>query len=85
MASEQIRHAQTPDGDWVYLPSPTGDHITLPLDPALFDDAAVEAAAKALCESEGLSDWEQSTHWYRNSARAALAGYAAHVAGVRDE
>jgi hypothetical protein len=74
MASERIRHAQTPDGDWVYVPSPTGDHITLPLDPAQYDAAAVEAANEAY--------WRAIDSGRPSDAMLdALAAYARHVAG----
>ena len=75
MASERIERSTYVLGAW--NPSPTGTHITLPLDAALLDDAALEAANtahwSAVINGAGISDI---------AMRAALAAYAAHVAVV---
>lgn len=82
MASERIERSTYVEGAW--NPSPTGTHITLPLDAALLDDAAVEV----LCREIHGPEWETFGASFRSCgrahARAALAAYAAHVAEVRD-
>jgi hypothetical protein len=78
MASEQIRHAQTPDGDWVYVPSPTGTHITLPLDANALDNMSVIIATDAMKEHVQLFDDR------KRLVQEILTRYAAHVAEVRD-
>jgi hypothetical protein len=83
MASERIEQHGP---EWVQ--SPTGDHITLPLDPSQYNDAAVEAAALAIYSTEPdpsasmANDPNQTANrTMRRMARAALAAYARHVAG----
>jgi hypothetical protein len=84
MASERIRI----EGEQIYrepLPAPA-THVTLPLDPAQLDDAALEAAAISIRKSLNfVGEWARVPQQYRyawmNDARAALAAYANHVAG----
>jgi hypothetical protein len=75
MASERIRHAQTPDGDWVYLPSPTGDHLTARAEKAEADNTFARA------------EW---AHWEAEACRIekerkALEARLAEVERERDE
>jgi hypothetical protein len=59
-------------------PSPTGDHITLPLDPALLNDAGVEAAARVIYRDEFFDSRGPSQRAnLLGCARAAIAAYAA--------
>jgi hypothetical protein len=81
MASERIERSAYVAGAW--SPSPTGTHITLPLDPSQYNDAAVEAAALAIYSTEPdpsasmANDPSQTANrTMRRMARAALAAYA---------
>jgi hypothetical protein len=61
-------------------------HITLPLDPAQYDDAAVEAAARvidsyAFKHPERLQHAARHQQLARDDARRVLAAYARTVAG----
>jgi hypothetical protein len=78
MASERIRI----EGEQIYrepLPAPA-THVTLPLDPAQYDDAALADAAVAARKTQDLQ-WPSQSLVGIEAMRAALAAYARHVAG----
>lgn len=78
MASKRIERSTYVEGAW--NPSLTGDHTILPLDAALLDDAAIEAAVRAWF-SMAAPRAESPAEEYTQRMHAAIAAYAAHVAG----
>ena len=71
--------------DTAWVRHPEGDHVTLPLDAALIDDAAVEAmvrGAQRVSASEMTALPKGIKERWRNEARAALSALLAHYAEV---
>ena len=79
-------------GDTVFYDDPDGTHVVLPFDPALIDDAAVEAMARAMFNADmplhehwWLRMTEDERDMYREGSRAALSALLAHLAEVDRE
>jgi hypothetical protein len=69
-------------GEW--HESEDGTHVVLPLDPAQFDAAGLEAAKAAVLDAyhrQTVSEYLQHPNDATAIARAALAAYARTVAG----
>jgi len=90
MTHERVKQVFGPYLADVFMKTPPGTHIAVPLDPALLDAGAVEAAAKALCADvittggcELLVPWaerpKRGRDEWRAHVRTALAAYLNHV------